>query len=581
MSATKVDRQQTSASDSNSNNASQRKYNKRNASQAFDGNAKKSFMDQKATRKQRCAQKPHYAMVTRAKQLWNNLRERKIDKAKRSKLASDLYEVVKNNIYQISAKHDASRVIQGLFQHGTREHRDQIVLELKDHIIELAKTQYGSFLIKKMLKYGSDNDRAAIAKALTGQAIVVGTHNVAASVLETAQEYLSTSLFWKLKLEFYGKEFAYFPSDIKGRNLNGLLETYPDKKNAIIKHLGEILSRMIDKELLSLVFVQALLWDYFSHAEYADVVSIVPNVRDFSLALLATYKGACVVNRCLGFGTTKDRKRILKCLKDKVLEATNHPSGYLVLQRILDVVDDTVLVQKTILSELNDHLFEVAMHSTGRKVLLQLLSPLNPKYLSPDEISLLAPPMIPNNDKATDDSLIVNYKKDPVTKRETYLRGWLPKLHTMCCDHMQALMCSKHGRDVLIEVIKESEQQNTEDLEQLESAFEQTAKLEIANDEQHTGPLYSHPIAHYTLRRVLKETSFVLSFLETSKSQLAEWAVANNRGAFVVLSCLENEEHGKKAKKELKKVLRASMPKLNEAALENAGSKILIEKLAN
>nr|CCA15961.1 peptidase putative [Albugo laibachii Nc14] len=568
---TKADRKHTTASDTNAKNASQKKFNKRTASQAFDGNSKKSFMDQKATRKQRCAQKPHYEMVTRAKQLWNSLRERKIDKSRRSKLASDLYEVVKNNIYQISAKHDASRVIQGLFRHGTREHRDQIVLELKEHIVELAKTQYGSFLIKKMLKYGSENDRAAIAKALTGQAIVIGTHNVAASVLETAQEYLSTSLFWKLRLEFYGKEFAYFPADIKDRNLNGLIETYPDKKIAIVKHLGGILNRMIDKELLSLVFVQTLLWDYFTHAEYSDVVGIVPNVRDFSSALLATYKGACVVNRCLGFGTTKDRKRILKCVKDKVLEATNHPSGYLVIQRILDVVDDTVLVQKSILSELNDHLFEVAMHPTGKKVILQLLSPLNPKYLSPDEISLLAPPMIPNSDKASDDSSVVNYKKDPATKRETYLRGWLPKLQKLCCDQMQALMCSKNGRDVLIEVIKESIHQNSENLEELKSVFSQTAKLDNVKDEQYDGLLYSHPIAHYTLRRVFKETSFALFFLESNSSQLADWAVANNRGAFVVLSCLENEEHGKKAKKVLGKILRPSMPKLKEAAREISG----------
>lgn len=51
-------------------------------------------------------------------------------------------------------------------------------------------------------------------------------------------------------------------------------------------------------------------------------------------------------------GSPKDRKKILKALKGKVMEACNHPSGYLLILRIFDVVDDTVNVQKSILSEM-------------------------------------------------------------------------------------------------------------------------------------------------------------------------------------------------------------------------------------
>lgn len=542
--------------------------NKKRPAPPGDKDAKKSFMDQKVAKKQRKMQRPNYEMVTRAKQIWNIIRERDVEKTKRATLVEELFTLVKGKIYEVAAKHDASRVIQALLKYGAPAHRTQTVLELKDHIIDLSKMQYGCFLVQKMIKYGGTEDRATIVKQLTGQVVVVGTHNIAANVLEYAQEYLKPSQLSGLKLEFYGKEFAYFKAD-NSKNLKDLLANHPTKKTEILKNLTSILNRMVDKQLLGLAFVQSLLWEYFVNADFDDVMQMIPNVRDASLALLATRNGARVVNKCISYGSPKDRKRIIKCLKDKVMDACNHPSGYLVILRILDVVDDTVLVQKSILAEMNDLLLSVAMHATGRKVLLQLLSPLNKKYMSPDDIELLAPPMLPSPEDAS--KQVVNYKKEPEARREELLKGLLPKLEEMCAENAAALIWSKDGRDVLVEVLKRSSS------EELSSALVEAVLAEPTEEAQE--PIYSDAIAHVSLRRIIKETSVAVPLLDAVKDQLSVWATSN-RGSFVVLAFLESEHGAANAKTVVAKALKSELGSLKKLAATQKGTKLLLEKLA-
>lgn len=531
------------------------------------GDGKKSFVDQKLAKKQRKMQRPHYEMVTRAKQIWNIIRERDVDKTKRATLVDELYTLVKGKIYDVAAKHDASRVIQSLMQHGKPEHRSQIVLEMKEHLVEVAKMQYGCFLVQKMIRYGSVADRAAIVKCFTGHVVQVGTHNIAANVLEFAQEYLRPSQLTALKLEFYGREFAYFQSQSK-RNLADIIAAHPEKKEEVLKHVSTILNRMVDKQLLGLAFVQSLLWEYMCNAEHNDLMHMVANVRDASLALLATRNGARVVNKCISLGAAKDRKRIIKTLKDKVLEACNHPSGYLVIMRILDVVDDSILVQKSILAEMNPELLSIALHSSGRKILLQLLSPMDKKYLSTDDLALLEPPMLPSQE---DPSVkVVNYKKTPDARREEVLLGLLPKLVDMCIENAETLMRSKEGRDVIVEVAKRSES--------LELANSVAAAVVAQPSGEEVEPLYSDANGHYALRRLIKESPLATPLLTAVETQLSQWATSN-RGSFVVLAFLEADSAPQNAMVVVKKALEPVMEDLAKFADTQKGTKLLFEKL--
>ncbi|RHY07692.1 hypothetical protein DYB25_000559 [Aphanomyces astaci] len=517
---------------------------------------------------QRKMSSPHYEMVKRAKEIWNLIRERDFDKVKRVPLVDELFHLVSGKIHDVAAKHDASRVIQSLLKYGTVAHRSSTIKEMLPHILEMAKLQYGCFLVTKMLKYGSKDDRALIVKELTGSVVKIATHNVAATILECAQDFLQPRQLSGLKLEFYGKEFAYFKSEMeaKKKTLADVVEQSPAKKQEILTHVADVLNRMVDKQLLGLAFVQALMLEYLTVASPDQVNAMIPNIRDAAVALLATRAGAKVVVKCLSLGNAKDRKRVIKTLKDKVLEATNHISGYLVLLRVLDVLDDTVLVQKSVLSELQDHWLSVALHQNGSKVLLQLLSPLNTKYLGPDEIALLQPPMVPADNDSNE--LVVNYKKDPDTRRNELWAGLKTPIETMCAGDVDALLRSKSGGHVLFEVTKQS------DNAELLDAVVKT----VVHDETPTDgtlePLFADAIAHKHLQRLIQHTTSVGPALLAAlpASRVSQWA-ESNRGAYVLLAFLD-VAGGKPA---LVKALKGN--KWTPAHKAQKGTSLLLEKL--
>ena len=110
-------------------------------------------------------------------------------------------------------------------------------------------------------------------------------------------------------------------------------------------------------------------------------------VADHSIHLLSTRVGTRVVAACASYGTPKDRKRICKRLKGYTSSSLRHTDAYLALLRLVQVTDDTVSIQKSVLNEIltkpkdNDEsdgdarngILELAMSDTGSKLFLMIL----------------------------------------------------------------------------------------------------------------------------------------------------------------------------------------------------------------
>lgn len=74
--------------------------------------------------------------------------------------------MIKGRAAKLVLKHDASRIVQTCVKHGTAEQRQEIIEELKDHLMALTKSRYGKFLAMKLFKYGSKEQRAFLIHAL-------------------------------------------------------------------------------------------------------------------------------------------------------------------------------------------------------------------------------------------------------------------------------------------------------------------------------------------------------------------------------------------------------------------------------
>lgn len=529
---------------------------------SVDGKKRKSIesIDQKTLKKNRQMERPNGELVMKGKLIWEKLRNNKNGKEEGYGMVEKMISLFKGKMMELASKHDASRMLQWMISSGSKDQRSVVIEELVPNVILLSKVQYGQFLVKKMIRYGSKEDKKKIVKMWKGHMVELGTHHVAAMVVEEGFEWFMPSQVSQLQLEFYGKEYCYFAlEDIKNSTM--LIENRPDKKAAMLEYVYHVVKKMVDKQLLGCAFVQKLCWEFMDHADVKQKLDMIDIVRDGALALISTKYGAMVVAACLKYGSVKDRKRIIKGLKGKALDACNHPSGYLVIMTLCNVVDDTVSIQKSVLAELVPHMEEIVRHATGYKVLLHLLAPLNKAYFDQKELEWMAPPMVPSKEDSS--VLTVNYKKDPATRRLELLKGMQQPLLDACTNIVQKMIVNKTMSFVLLETCTQFKNQALLD-----------ALLHIL---QEKNEYHMHPVAHRTLQKLIliSEFAFEQEYFTIVKENI--WDMAQTkRGAFIVLSFLKASKSTADA---VKTILASHKTELKKLAESEKGAQLILEHL--
>mmetsp|Transcript_15693 Transcript_15693/g.15032 ORF Transcript_15693/g.15032 Transcript_15693/m.15032 type:complete len:699 (+) Transcript_15693:1115-3211(+) len=175
---------------------------------------------------------------------------------------------------------------------------------------------------------------------------------------------------------------------------------------------------------------------------------------------MSTKPGAKAMCIIVSHAGVKERKRIMKSLKTHTLESLLHDSAFLTIMRLVDVTDDTVTVQKSLLEEIRSPLpdikytatgdvigtpypplISIAKHRNGSKLLLRLLSPQS-KHLEPgDETSLFS-------------SVPISSKKAPAVRRREHLAYLKAPLLQVAAQYTEELIRCRSGSKVLEEVVR-------------------------------------------------------------------------------------------------------------------------------
>lgn len=96
----------------------------------------------------------------------------------RRKLCSSVFESVKGRVNQLVFAHDTSRVIECLIQYGTEKQRELVFEELKESLVEQAKSKYARFVVKKLLAYCNKEQKEKIVTAFIGKVTKLIKHSV-------------------------------------------------------------------------------------------------------------------------------------------------------------------------------------------------------------------------------------------------------------------------------------------------------------------------------------------------------------------------------------------------------------------
>jgi len=567
---------------------------------------------QKQLKNERKAQNPSYEIITEAKEIWETLRLKRNTKDERKQLMERLMNIIRGRVQEIIFKHDASRIIQCAIKYGNQSQRSEIAKELKGRYVELSKSVYGRFIISRVLAYCTD-ERASVIAEFYGKVLKLIKHKEASLIIEEAySQYANAAQRTALIEEFYGPEFAIFKTK-ENRSIEQLMEQ-PIKKESILKHLQHTLSSILGKggwDITAHTIVHRALMEYFQYADEHNIQNMIEFVKDHIVHILHTREGAYVARRAILYASPKERKYIIKTFKSYVAKIACEQYGHTVLLTIFDCVDDTTLIQKSILSELtkkvkptttiagteedaeNVGLINVITNRWGSRVALYLLSHRQGKYFSPSDIKLL---------EEGDVIRAKTSKKDPEIRTKELLKAFSPPMIEICTKYAEQLMkdrvsssvvfetlrCAEGEKDDLIQAlaavtegtIEEFKESHSEKKEE-DEYFNAIKKLAAEKAEaKYVETENEHPLVSRTSNQLIKNIimlsksedeesqkigkAFTEAFYSNIKNNLIYWvkhcakdAVHTSGTAYALLALLENadDETTKQIKSSLKSVV--------------------------
>ncbi|XP_078658455.1 pumilio homolog 3-like [Branchiostoma floridae x Branchiostoma belcheri] len=528
--------------------------------------------DRKEVRRQL---KNNYPLLKRTKEIWEVVRRHDCKKETRAKLMTELYGLIKGRVKELANAHDSVRVMQCCIQFGTPEQRAMLFEELKDDLVNLSKSKYAKFSVRKLLKYGSKEQKAEIMKSFHGHIKKIIRHTEASSVLEYAYNEWANQTQRKAMLqELYGNTYLVFKAP-DTTTLQDLFTLHPDKKQLVMKEFKESLTPLLEKTVVKHTIIHKALLEFFTHAEGPLRTEMIEAVRESLIHILHTHDGSRVTMHCLWHGTAKDRKVIIKTMKTFVQKICQEEFAHHTLLALFDVVDDTKLVSKAILQELLQSVADLVQDQHGRKVLLYLLCGRHHGHIHPDILKLL------QQGDGNETS-----KKDPAMRRQELLEFVSAPLLKFFSQHTKDLVFDKAQSQVALATLEYAYGDKTAAYEALSLLAAEDFMPQGRDGEESEMHLVEHPAGHLFLKRLLTwdktqreagqtEGFFapaLLSHLEPGA--MASWAKVN-RGAFVIVSLLDTgiPEVVKRVQKELEP---------QKTMLKNikvAGTDILVKKL--
>ena len=561
---------------------------------------------------ERKAAKPNADSLARTKKIWERLRRKShVPPAERKELTAELFSIITGRVKEFVFKHDSVRVIQTAIKYGNLDQRKMIAKELKGDYRALAESRYAKFLIGKLLIQGDEEVRDMVVPEFYGHVRRMLKHPEASWILDDVYRGIATPMQKAIMLrEWYGAEYALFKSEASGPNsadLEQLLEQNPEKRAPIMRALHELINQLVQKKTTGFTMLHDAMLQYFINVprgseEASEFIELLKGDEEGDLLknLAFTKSGARLVCLAFAYGTAKDRKNMLKVYKNTMQTLAFDAHGHKVLLAVYDVIDDTVLVSKTVFPELlgkesvpenqQRDLLTAALDLNARIPLLYLFSGKAKSILQEEDLGILDE--IHQVRTATS-------KKDPELRRKEHLASLSPPLLSFISAHAGTLIQTSFGCQFISEVVLGS-------VGDREPAL--TAVAALANGSPGVKVLLETP----AVGRMLKTLVVGGRFNPKSKSidladpplnfhnrlytiiedDIPSWATGSN--SFIVVGLLEAE--GFQKRESLRKALEKHRAELIKAAnssekgtgghkgskstvVGNKGTKILLEKI--
>ena len=356
---------------------------KRNKSPREDQDAEGEHLSrrkmQRATKDERKSKEdPHHATIYKAKLLWEKARMLKTPRQERKSLVRSMVELFEGSIGEICLKNDGSRMIQTCIQVGWIEDINKIAHGLVGSYAKIAANPHGKFILLSLLEKCTAS-RALCASDFADNVVKLVKNKNASGVMDVLfRRYLNSGQKHALMSEFYGKEFVVFKD--QGATLESVITKNPAKRPLIMARIRTLLESSLQKEHLHHVIVHHLMLDYLKWEDKKRLEEWAVSLHELLPEMLTSGEGTEAAIRILALSSTKERKAILKGVKEQVVKLSKGSHSHQFILGIFEMVDDTKLVGKLI-EVPHRRPRGVVKNVHSRRCILFLLGGKNPFYV--------------------------------------------------------------------------------------------------------------------------------------------------------------------------------------------------------
>ncbi|KAF5284397.1 hypothetical protein FQA39_LY17072 [Lamprigera yunnana] len=519
-----------------------------------------------------------FDVVMEAKKVFEIVRSKglKRDISQRTQSINKLHYmfVGKEQYLKLVFAHDTARIVQFLFKYGHEKIRNEMANELIPICGKMIQSKYGRNCFKSMLKYGNHEIRSAAIKKLYGNAIKFTSHLVTALVFEYAYSTWATT---QQKCDFVQEFFGDIYKQVKDPNIKHLRDVYknsPNMKMAALQATKANLSRVLNKDLLDSGLIQTVLCQYLSECSPEDKVELISQLAPHIVVISNSKDGVKAAMQCIWYGNNKDRKVIMKALKEHIMDLSMHEHGHYTVIALLDAVDDTVLLNKMILTKILSDVNSLVQNEHGRKILLWLIAPADSTHFHPLLINQLAV----GRDVSTS-------KKAVDQRRQELLNYAMFTLANEVISNTSFWVSTASIAMVTLSIIKSAPSEFLQDVLNAIAKTITNVNWSIKKDESDSEILgVEHSGLHMILKKVIlhdkvfsevQKPTFSTSLLnEISDTTVEKWLTLN-RGCFLFVILYENNP--KIIREQLKERVCLHLKELQEN--HSSGAKLLLKKL--
>ncbi|KAF7270686.1 hypothetical protein GWI33_016355 [Rhynchophorus ferrugineus] len=334
--------------------------------------------------------KDNFDKIQQAKKMGEKLRLKTLKEDDRTKIINQLHSLLKGHYAKFVLAHDTARIVQWLLKYSSNIMVQQISQELIPVTVSMLQSKYGIHCVKRLLKYGEADIRTSVINQMQGHAVKLANHSLSSPVVEYAfSNWASSSQKQFLIQEFYGGLYKN-SKDPKVKHLRDVYKENESMKAATLGACKTNIKKVLNKSLLDSGLVQSVLYQFLQECSNDDRSELITELSSHIVVISNSKDGSRAAMQCIWSGTNKDKKVIMKSLKEHLVDLCKHEFGHNTIIALLDTVDDTVLLHKLILFEILKNAKDLAVNEWGRKVLLWLVAPANPAVFHPKFIKELA-----------------------------------------------------------------------------------------------------------------------------------------------------------------------------------------------